>query len=215
MGNAVCVGKPPVVEPEKAKVQFVVDDNTNFFPSLKDCTAANVRSVVDGQTLELDDDGRNLIRFAGVDGKECTEDLCVDFLEQYCTPGSTINVQFIAKRQDPLGRLAFVFIPDKKGDGFLCVNMILLELGLAYLYTSPHVHIPHRSLLRSAQSQARKEKRALWENVDESITVLLSTAKSQLFHCMDSDCLDGDKQEMQLGRALDKLYAPCPVCKPM
>ncbi|KEG07046.1 hypothetical protein DQ04_11121010 [Trypanosoma grayi] len=116
--------------------------------------------------------------------------------------------------KDRRGRLAYVFAPHPFQKGFVCVNLALLEYGLAYVCVLRDRPPGNINALLAAQTAGRTAKRHMWANVDEEAAVCVSAAGA-LFHRAGGPCVSAAMEETALRAAVDALYTPCPTCKPL
>lgn len=129
-----------------------------------------VRKVIDGDTIELDDN--QSVRYIGIDTPETRKregDTWVYAGEPFAEKAKDFNRQLVegkiarlesdVQKKDKYGRiLAYCFV----GDTF--VNAKILEEGLGLLYTIPP-NVKYIDLLVKAQEEARTNNRGLWAEI--------------------------------------------------
>ncbi|KEG07803.1 micrococcal nuclease [Trypanosoma grayi] len=176
-----------------------------------------VHHVYDGDTLTLE--GGKRVRLVGIDAPEIRERQPYaaesrDFLRALCPKGRAILLQLMeTERTDKYGRLlAYVYVKHPHRDDFICVNVAMVEKGLASLYLARHGENTMKDALSVAQIVARREKRKTWENVDESRTVVIGD-HGKAFHRVGTKCIV-KTHKVTVGEALDRLFSPCRRCKP-
>ncbi|ORC85345.1 micrococcal nuclease [Trypanosoma theileri] len=178
-----------------------------------------VDHVYDGDTLTIEN--RISVRFWGIDAPEISENEPYakesrDYCRKLCPRGGTVLLGFSEKneRHDKYGRtLAYVYVSHPSKSGYICVNMALVEMGLARLYKLRRVKDENTNAMRDAQKKARREKRKIWKKVNEDNIVVI-TRNGEAFHRVGASCVV-NASKVTVGEALDQLYAPCRTCKPL
>jgi micrococcal nuclease len=139
------------------------DDHARF-----DQRRASVIEVIDGDTVRIaDDDGPPLpARLLGIDAPELPDAHWAPKAHAYTA--ARLKDRTVTLRLDPLqtrdadGRLlAYLFITD--GD---CLNVDLARDGQAY--ADRRLSHSLRTLIESAETEARRKGRGLWKDVTES-----------------------------------------------
>ena len=129
--------------------------------------AETVLEVIDGDTVRLEN-GR-LLRYIGIDTPETRVKkgrVWIDSPQPFSkeakafnrmlVEGKSVRVEFDVDTTDIYGRLlGYVFLQDR------CVNTMLLEEGLAVLYTCPP-NVKYTNIFVAAQNRARKRSKGLW-----------------------------------------------------
>ncbi len=132
---------------------------------------ARVARVVDGDTVVLS--GGREVRYIGIDTPETRRRIAGGWQEvnepfgaearranEELVLGRPVRLEYDAERNDKYGRLlAYVWVGQAQAE--LMVQEELLRRGLALLYTFPP-NVRHVDRLKSAQDEARREKRGLW-----------------------------------------------------
>jgi micrococcal nuclease len=134
-------------------------------------TRAQVRRVVDGDTIIVVLDGREeRLRYIGVDtpesvspsapvecyGREAAE------ANRRLVEGRSVYLEKDVSERDRYGRLLrYVFVDDPAGGGRLFVNLELVRQGYAQVVTFPP-DVRHAGTFRAAQQEARDAELGLW-----------------------------------------------------
>jgi len=133
---------------------------------------ARVARVVDGDTAVLS--GGREVRYIGIDTPETRRRTAAGLWQEVNEPfaaeahraneelvlGRPVRLEYDVERQDKYGRLlAYLWVEGAQAE--LMVQEELLRRGLALLYTFPP-NVKHVDRLKSAQDEARREKRGLW-----------------------------------------------------
>lgn len=135
-----------------------------FISDLRGSDEFVVRSVIDGDSIVLDDDESTNVRFLGMDAPEILiygspgDPLSEEArrLNQSLLGGAKIKLEFDAERYDDYGRtLAYVFVDN------VFVNEEIVRNGLARaLIINPNKKYADR--IFKAQDEAKREKRGIW-----------------------------------------------------
>jgi len=139
-------------------------------PSLpKDAEQYTVRNVYDGDTLTLVDERR--VRLLGIDTPEIKENQpyaqeAKAYTKDRCKKDIWISYEPNGEKEDHYGRLlCFVWVRSDDGNGYLCINEGIVEAGFANAYHPGRGKTVHNwDHMLVLQSEARKNKRGLWEN---------------------------------------------------
>ncbi|KEG07804.1 micrococcal nuclease [Trypanosoma grayi] len=207
----------------EAENEFLNNRRVCYFlkvPNRSSTVTETVHSVKDGETMVLSREDHPRLRLLGIDLPEMSKRAphareCYDFLRRRCPEGTKVTVEYNGcSRRDMSGRLALVYVPHHSGDGFVCLNAALLEMGLAYLYASRQAGAQHTDVLNAALLDARHKKRGIWRHVNEKMPVVVSPT-GEVFHRVDNSCVHRDRQEMTLGEALNTMRSPCHTCRPL
>jgi endonuclease YncB( thermonuclease family) len=223
MGNTCCGGKAPTAEKsnEVQKVDYA------FFDSLPSgVQEVTVHHVYDGDTLTISEQNRARVRLLGIDAPELKEKEpyakeAADYVKGMCPPGTKVWLRVSpTEKKDRHNRLlAFVFVanPAAGKPGFICINIALLQRGLATFY-EPGGSVEHKDQLLKAEQVAISARLNIWKNMNFQKQVY-TTPNGIAFH--KSDCLAIQKVRPQnlhkqsVGDALHKGYSPCRECKPL
>ncbi|HWH24214.1 MAG TPA: thermonuclease family protein [Candidatus Limnocylindria bacterium] len=130
---------------------------------------ARVVRVVDGDTIRVEIDGReHRLRYIGIDTPETVHpSRPVEWMGREATAanrqlvdGKSVVLESDVSETDRFGRLLrYVWLHE--GDEWLLVNLELVRLGFAQVYTYPP-DVRYDELLREAQREAREAGRGLW-----------------------------------------------------
>ncbi|KAH9586596.1 Staphylococcal nuclease (SNase-like) [Trypanosoma melophagium] len=192
----------------------------SYFPQLPSAVERHtIHHVYDGDTLTVEN--RVSVRLSGIDAPEIKGDEAYakesrDYCRQLCPSGGTVLLGFSGKheRQDGYGRLlAYVYVPHPSKNVYICINIALLEVGLAHLYKVKRLEDGNKKAMCEAQNKARREKRNIWKKLNVNKTVLI-TRNGEAFHRVGGSCVN-KAQKVTVKEALDQLYAPCRTCKPL
>lgn len=126
-----------------------------------------VVEIIDGDTIRLENG--KLLRFIGIDTPEMRvkkETVWIDHPQPFARQakaftrtllgGECVRIEFDVERVDKYGRLlGYVFLDDR------CINTLLLEEGIAVLYTRPP-NVKYTEEFLAAQTCARDKKKGLW-----------------------------------------------------
>ncbi len=143
-----------------------------FIADLSGDDLHRVKTVIDGDTIVLDDISSTNVRYLGIDSPELHSlDGPGDPLSEEATrlnrnliDGKKIRLEFDKERFDPYGRtLAYVFVDD------IFVNEQLLKRGLARtLIIKPNDRYAERLLL--AEKEAKDDRRGIWGDLSRLIS---------------------------------------------
>jgi micrococcal nuclease len=140
------------------------------FPAL-----ATVRSVIDGDTIELDN-GRRL-RYIGIDTPELSKNIKGTWRrqpEQYgieaqqanesLVLGKTVSIEYDVTKTDNYDRLlAYVYVENRM------INLVLIEQGCAFVYLIPP-NMKYKEQFLAAQHAARVSDQGIWRLARLSLT---------------------------------------------
>jgi micrococcal nuclease len=193
---------------------------TPVYPALPDgAERVTVRNVYDGDTLTLRDERR--VRLLGIDtpelkeqqpfaaeAKAYTKDKCDD-------SDNNIWISFDGDRQDHYGRLlAFVWVAQSDGDGYLCVNEGIVAAGLASVYKPNTKMAPLHNWIKliALQTQAREDKRGQWRTFVD--TTVYKTANGAAYHKRSCEHLSEVRHltELSSSAAAAQGLHPCRTC---
>lgn len=181
----------------------------------------NVFSAYDGDSLTLRGEDNAKVRLLAIDTPEVqfNEPYAEEgrlFTNKHCV-GKDVYLTFEAEREDRYGRLlAMVFVKDssKPPNKFFCVNVGVLEAGLATYYHPQHSELTLDTILLQAQKKARDAKINIWRDVDEDAIVYL-TANGKAFHTKTCTSIEHSALTSTTIRdALDEGRNPCRDCHP-
>ncbi len=140
--------------------------------------------VYDGDTIRLSDGQK--IRYIGVNAPEIAHDgrAAEPFgqeafsFNKSLTLGKRVRMEYDKERVDQYGRLlAYVFLSDGT-----FVNAVLVEHGLATVYTTPP-NVKHDRDLLDLQRRAMSDKKGLWSSVvPGKESFYIGNARSRRFH---------------------------------
>ncbi len=188
------------------------------FTSIQAMEAAQVKWIVDGDTLFLEN-GKT-VRYIGINAPEIGHSgksgehfgkEAKDFHENLIGK-QKILLEFGPEKTDQYGRLlAYVYTQDGE-----FANRLLLEHGTAYcLYKYPN--IKHFDLFLPAQRDAMRQKLGMWPKLDLVAKPLLGNKRSYRFH--KPDCTFGRTTRRAnridfngLWSAFWHGFAPCKRC---
>ncbi|EPY33468.1 micrococcal nuclease [Strigomonas culicis] len=200
-----------------------VDAQFSFFDSLPtNVEEATVSHVYDGDTLIIREHNNSRVRLLGVDApalkprERCAVE-SAKFVKRLCPKGATVWLQFDEVRKDQYERLlAYIFVRNAGGAGYICINVAVVEQGLAELAAPTDTHLSMREVLLKASTYARSRKLNIWKKIDLNKKIYRSPEETA-FHtatCEDlKNCMN--LEEMSVSAALDKDLAPCKNCHPM
>ncbi|KPA83735.1 hypothetical protein ABB37_01978 [Leptomonas pyrrhocoris] len=224
MGNTCCRDAPHPAGKKNGDVEQV---NYAFFSSLpSDVQEATIDHVYDGDTLTIHEQNRARVRLLGIDApelkaKEPYAKEAADYVKSLCPPGSRVWLRFQAdEKKDRYNRLlAFVFIanPVAGKPGYMCVNISLLQEGLAVFY-EPSGSVEHKDPMLKAMQVAIAGRRNIWRKANLQRHVY-TTPNGIAFH--NPDCLTIQKvrpqnlRKQSIAEALEKGYSSCRECKPL
>jgi len=174
-----------------------------------------IRNIYDGDTLTLKDERR--VRFLGVDTPELKENQpfaheAKNYTQSVCRKDHPIYI--VVNEKDHYGRLlAWVYVEQPNGSGYLCVNEGLIHQGYAYCYTTNKDSKPSNwSKLLQLQVDARKSKRGLWKSFVDASVVATSNGsayhKESCMHVSNSRNL----RHLTVSEATDLGLHPCRTC---
>lgn len=223
MGNTCCGGSVRTAE----KPSEVRKEDYAFFDALPaGVQEATVDHVYDGDTLTIREQNRARVRLLGIDAPELKQQEpfakeAADYMKRMCPPGSKIWLRASSsERKDRYNRLlALVFIrnPSAGMPGYICVNIALLQKGLATFY-EPGGSVEYKDQMLKATEAAMSARLSIWGKVNLRKQVF-TTPNGVAFH--NSDCLAIQMVKPQnlhrqvMSEALHKGYSPCRECKPM
>ena len=202
----------------------------------KNATAFKVVRIIDGDTIEVEQDGKPVkVRLIGVDTPETVHPSKP--VEEYgkeasrftsnLLKGESVYLEFDKDKTDKYGRtLAFVY---RAPDG-LFVNLEIIRQGYGHAYTKYPFNDELMTLFRYYERQAREAGRGLWgssEAVGGKDTPVEkkddpAAAKAEVFitktgakyHSSGCRFLAKSKIPSSLADAKEKGYEPCSVCNP-
>lgn len=201
----------------------------------KATVTARVTRVVDGDTLEVQIDGKKeRVRLIGIDTPESVHPdasknieagkIALEFTRSKLE-GKEVELEFDVQERDQYGRLlAYIYL-----DG-LMFNKTLLEMGYARLATYPP-NVKYLDDFTKIQEEARKNNKGFWsedffkEEVENEASERKTTGKyigsmdSDKFHYPDCRWAEKILKENEIWfdtveEAKEKGYQPCGVCKP-
>lgn len=200
----------------------------------KNTKRAIVKSVVDGDTLQLEPDaeGSKRVQLLGVNAPESetkTRDAAIAtaFLNQLIPSGSEVYLQFDRSGdEDNEGNwIAMVYAKDvTDGEGYICVNIALIGEGLAVFEDRTTGQLINEAQMVKVQRQARNEAKGLWNDRTNTFfqaskhenTKVFVEGKNRLYHA-SNNCRRIRKQnslsEELLFDVLDDGLQPCHACK--
>lgn len=176
-----------------------------------------VTSVIDGDTVELF--GGDRLRLLGIDCPERGDSLydsASAFLASLVL-NNTVTVTYSNRRRDKYNRiLGYLFIDDT-----ICVNEVVLRLGLAYVYLfSDNLgdSIRIRGLLK-AQKEAMESKRGIWSRpISEEEYYLIIKGKLRFHRSACRSVRNKPKSDIirltSRSDAFNEGYSPCRNCRP-
>lgn len=188
-------------------------------------TEAKVIRVIDGDTIEVDIDGKSYkVRYIGIDTPETVHptrgeepygrEACAKNRE--LVEGKVVRLEKDVSETDKYGRLLrYVWVGD------LLVNAELVRLGYAQVTTYPP-DVKYQDLFLKLQREAREAGRGLWgagSTPPPSVGKYVGSIKSNKYHYPDCYWAKQIKPENLIWfssarEALDMGYAPCKVCHP-
>ncbi len=129
---------------------------------------ATIVRVIDGDTIEVASlpgiAPTERVRLNGIDTPERANPFgpeATAYTKTLLPEGSSVILEFDVRLRDNFGRyLAYVFLPDGR-----MVNALLLEAGLAQLYTEPP-NVRYADILVDAQRGARECCRGMWSTLE-------------------------------------------------
>lgn len=233
MGNLCCCAKSTTVRPQSSptpqsppKPSEVSEEEIGFVDSLPSgAEEVTVDHVYDGDTMTVRRrNGQTArVRFLGVDAPELKEkepyaQESADYVKQLCPKNSRVWLCFESGSQtDKYGRLlAYVYVPSPKGGpGFHCLNICVLQAGLASFYAVKDGELRLRPTLLSAQRRAMEKRRNLWRDtrLDKAVYV---TRNGNAFHENSCEHVSTAKlSTVTVAAALDRGLSPCRTCHPV
>lgn len=120
---------------------------------------ADLRRVIDGDTIEIKIDGRHeRVRYIGIDCPESSQEFGKEATEaNKSLLGSSVTLEFDVQERDRYGRLlAYVWY------GSTMVNEELVREGYCMMATYPP-NVKYVDRFRDAQRYARENKKGVWE----------------------------------------------------
>lgn len=188
-------------------------------------TEAKVIRVIDGDTIEVDIDGKSYkVRYIGIDTPETVhptrgeepygKEACAKNRE--LVEGKVVRLEKDVSETDKYDRLLrYVWVSD------LMVNAELVRLGYAQVTTYPP-DVKYQDLFLKLQREAREAGRGLWgarSTAPPSGAKYVGSIKSNKYHY--PDCYWAEQIEPEnliwfssAREALDMGYVPCKVCSP-
>ena len=174
-----------------------------------------VKRVVSGQKIKLDDDHEEYLIYAGIRAPVGDEALYDEATRRNSelVDKKKVRLRFDKERRDAEGRLlAYVFVDD------LFVNETLVREGLAFVRTTTSANRFSERLLL-AQGEARGARRGVWAKRAAGTASYVSDPKYGNFHrpeCEEADKIPNERKVNFKGdkSALDAGLAPCARCKP-
>jgi micrococcal nuclease len=188
-------------------------------------TRALVVRVIDGDTIEVDIEGRIFdVRYIGIDtpeivhptkgeeayGKEASEK------NRELVEGKTVILEKDVSETDQYGRLLrYVYVDD------LFVNAELVRLGYAQVSTYPP-DVKYQELFLQLQKEARENSRGLWGIASPnqaSSGQYLGSVNSDIYHypsCIWAQSINAQNEIWfnSIEDAKNQGYRACKVCKP-
>ncbi len=138
-------------------------------PEIQPAGTYQVRHVVDGDTLQLED--RRRVRLLGVDTPESVKpDTPVqpwgpeasDFTKRFLTTGQ-VRLEFDREKQDDYGRiLAYVYAVNPATGREEMLNEELLRAGMGHALLRHPYSEAMKQRFRQAQQEAQRAKRGIW-----------------------------------------------------
>lgn len=226
MGNKCCCAASDQTVTKKPQVGGSVvpkpEESFAYVDSLPgQLEKRTIDHVYDGDTLTLVE-GKARVRFRGIDAPELKEkepfaEESANLVKKLCPKGSTVWLEFDdAENKDRYGRLlAYVYIaaPNGRG-GYVNVNILLLEQGLARFYQPQNTPLSKKDVLLSAQRKARQARRNIWQTVNEKAVVYV-TRNGNAYHRKDCSLVKKMKlTETTIGEAVDRGLNGCRNCQP-
>ena len=199
----------------------------------KDATAFPVSRIIDGDTVEIQDEGKTVkVRLIGVDTPETVHpskpvEAFGKEASQFTTSllkGQSVYLEYDQEKVDKYGRrLAYLY---RAPDG-LFVNLEIVRQGYGHAYTK--YPFKHMEMFRSCEKEAREAARGLWvansvapqvlqeiskdvEPATKDITVY-RTKSGGKYHAAGCRYLSKNSIPISLDLA-KKSYSACSVCKP-
>jgi micrococcal nuclease len=188
-----------------------------------DAEKHTVRNVYDGDTLTLTDERR--VRMLGIDSPEIKQNQpfaqeAKAYTKSKCDKRDVwISFERNLEKQDHYGRLlAFVWVKNDSGSGYLNVNEGIVGAGLASAYIPNQQSKLHNwDKLVQLQSHARTQKRGMWSSHSGSSSqdkTVYKTANGSAFHQKDCEHLANIKHltPLKQSEAMDKGLHACRTC---
>ncbi|KPI85389.1 hypothetical protein ABL78_5570 [Leptomonas seymouri] len=201
--------------------------NYAFFDALPSgVQEVTVDHVYDGDTLTIRERDCARVRLLGVDtpelrAKEPYAKESAAYVKELCPPGTKIWLR--AHQREPTDHynrlLSCVFVanPAANQPGYICVNISLLQQGLATFY-EPSGTVEYREEMLKAEQVAISRRLNIWKKA-KLHKVVYTTPNGVAFH--KSDCLTLQKAKttnllkQPMSEALQKGASPCRKCKPL
>ncbi|EPY41144.1 micrococcal nuclease [Angomonas deanei] len=125
-------------------------------------------------------------------------------------------LEYDGERTDRYDRcLAYVYVQNRAGAGYLCVNVAVLEEGLANYYAPGNTNVSKRDIMLKASKVARSKKANIWKSMDLNKKVV-HTRNGSAFHSANcEDVRNAKTTTVSVGEAFDLGLNPCRNCKPV
>ncbi|KAG5511235.1 hypothetical protein JKF63_07177 [Porcisia hertigi] len=216
MGNSCCC----------AEHQTAVKSNIAFFDELPPgVSQTTVDHVCDGDTLTIHGENCARVRLLGIDapqrrGNDPYARRATEYLKKMCPANATVWLQVQSGGNDPDGQtLALLFVSNPSGGGgFMCVNIALLERGLATFHNPAESRILFGDQMLNAQQIAITSKLNIWkkQNIQGEV---VCTPNGISFHTPDCITIEqaqlSNLQRLPMAQALAKGLSPCRQCDSM
>jgi micrococcal nuclease len=142
-------------------------------PSPGDAETFQVKEVVDGDTIVLEDGTK--VRYIGLNTPERDRPFYQEASEanRKLVEGRKVRLEFDIVEIDRYGRaLAYVFVGNSAGSsqGETFVNLELLRQGYANVFTVPP-NVKYEELFREAEREARETGRGLWATQETGVKI--------------------------------------------
>ncbi|MEW6327979.1 MAG: thermonuclease family protein [Thermodesulfobacteriota bacterium] len=199
---------------------FVLWIHLFITPVLAD-VVASVAWVFDGDTIKLASGTK--VRYAGINSPEIAhegrpaESLADEayLLNRRLTRDRRVRIQVDKEKYDQYGRLlAYVFLPDGT-----FVNGVLVEKGLAIVYTTPP-NVRYDQELLTLQRRAMRERVGLWASAGPGKEPFyIGNTRSRRFHSPSCHLgrKTGRRNKVIYRNRLEAFYdglSPCKKCNP-
>lgn len=226
-GTSVTHGERSADEeaPGSPAVRYPVTEVPIVFSRFKSLPSGAIKrsvfSVYDGDTITLRGKDNAKVRLLAMDTPEVQDKEpyaleARDFVAKYLLK-KPIYLVFEGQEKDRYGRfLAHVYAKDMSVPPFkyICVNLAVVEVGLANFYHPQGTPLVLDDLFLRAQASARKQKLHIWKDVCEDMIVYL-TAHGQAFHKKSCRSIAHvPLTSLIMHEALDQGHYPCRDCHP-
>ena len=196
---------------------------TAFLPGcdVQGRASPRVAKVIDGDTVRLV--SGETLRYLGLDSPERDAPGYREALaaNHELVAGQTLEIQTFEKSSDRFGRLlGIVYRPEAGGETRRCVNRELLALGHGWVYQKNPDSFPEKlkKSFLDAQSEAIRERRGLWANVDFSSPPAGKLLSTRLrIHRIGCPGLRSARASpvSSLEKELQRGKSPCRKCAPL